>query len=208
MHTILKYILLLGSVALVVSGCSTMNKSECLTANWKNIGYGDGAKGYSVTRLSQHTSACAEHGITPDLNAYNAGRDEGLSQYCIPSRGYSNGLSGSGYKGICAKHNEKAFLDAYNYGLEIHKEQKILDQMHRDYKHEERMVNKLNHRLDDNERLITVGKLTQLQTYKLLQENKQITKDISHSEHTLASLHASITQQALRVGDLKAGRSY
>ena len=53
-----------------------------------------------------------------------------------------------------------------------------------------------------------MDKLTQLQTYKLLQENKQLTKDISHSKHTLASLHASITQQALRVGDLKAGSSY
>ena len=126
MHTILKYILLLGSVAPGVSGCSTMNKSECLTANWKNIGYGDGAKGYSVTRLSQHTSACAEHGITPDLNAYNAGRDEGLFQYCIPSRGYYKGLAGSSYNGVCIKHDEKAYLEAHSYGYNIYKEQKKL----------------------------------------------------------------------------------
>jgi hypothetical protein len=208
MTTIIKYILLLSSVALVISGCSTMNKSECLTANWKNIGFGDGAKGRAITRISKHTSACAEYGITPDLNAYKAGRNDGLSQYCVPSQGYRSGVAGSKYRGLCVNHNEAAFLDAYNYGLDIHKEQKILNQLNKDYKNEERHIKHLNHRLSHNENLITSGKLTQLQTYKLLQENKQIIKDISHGEHTMDSLHASIAQQAHRIRGLESGKNY
>ena len=99
-------------------------------------------------------------------------------------------------------------IPRYAFQYDIYKEQKILDKMHSDYKNEERNINSLNRRLERNEHRITKGKLTQLQTYKLLQENKQITKDISHSEHTLASLHGSITQQALRVGDLKADKRF
>lgn len=208
MRKIMKYVLLLSSVALILSGCATMNKSECLTANWKNIGYGDGAQGHTAARISEHTSACAEHGISPDLNAYNTGRTQGLAQYCIPSKGYQKGLYGSSYNGVCTNHNEKAFLDAFDYGLSIHKQQQILTNLKRNYDSEKNQIQNLNHQLSHNERRITKGHLSELQVYKLLQENKRLTADISHSQHNLGPLLDSISQQRMYINELKSKRHY
>lgn len=203
MLTLIKNIFLLSFIALVFSGCATLSKDECKTANWRTIGFGDGAKGEKASKISEHRSACAEYKITPDLNAYNAGRNEGLGQYCIPSTGYNKGAAGQRYNGICRNHNEKEFLSAFNHGLELHKQQSILNNLHRDYKKAKRKIKNANHQLSHNERRITSGKLTQLQAYKLLQENKEITKDISHNEHAMDSLQGDINAQTRRVNDLK-----
>jgi len=107
---LIRNIFLLGLISAAVSGCSTLSKGECLSANWKNIGYGDGAQGYLAARISQHRSACAEYNVTPDLNAYTAGRNEGLAQYCTPANGYNTGFAGTSYNGVCSNHNEKEFV--------------------------------------------------------------------------------------------------
>ena len=50
--------------------CATLNKDECLTADWYQIGYEDGAKGYPLSRIGKHRKACAKHGVTPDMPPY------------------------------------------------------------------------------------------------------------------------------------------
>lgn len=208
MNTILKNIFLLGFITLALSACSTMNKSECVTADWRTIGFGDGANGQPASRISQHRSACAEYGITPDLNAYNAGRNQGLAQYCIPPKGYSKGLSGSGYNGVCKGHNEKAFLEAYNYGMAVHKEEVSLSRMKRDYSNTEYNIHSLEKNYSRNERKITSGKLSELKTYKLLQRNKEISEEIGRSKSNLASLSNAISDQQHRIDNLKRGGRY
>ena len=123
---IIRNIIALAAIALVASACSTMNKGECLNADWNTIGYGDGTNGQPASRLSKHRSACAEHGVKPNLNAYTNGRNKGLNKYCIPSRAYYLGLSGSGYNGVCTNHNEKAYLNAHGYGYNVYKQQKSI----------------------------------------------------------------------------------
>ena len=76
--------------------------------------------GYGASRISDHRKACAKHGITPDLQAYRAGRNEGLQHYCQPSRAFKVGSSGGGYSGVCADHDEPSFLDAYNSGYNLY----------------------------------------------------------------------------------------
>ena len=62
----------------VVSGCSTMSADECVTADWRTIGYEDGAKGREASAISRHRKACAKHGVTANFDAYEEGRHEGL----------------------------------------------------------------------------------------------------------------------------------
>ena len=150
MITLIRNFIALGVIALTFTACSTMNKSECLTANWKNIGYGDGAGGYKATRLAKHRSACAEHGVTPNMQAYNNGRNQGLKQYCIKSTAYNLGVSGSGYNGVCSKHKERSFLSAYNNGKKVRAEVKTLESMQSDYDSRRDRVANLKSDIDYN----------------------------------------------------------
>ena len=63
---------------LLVSGCASLDKDECLHANWYAIGLEDGARGRSVERLGDHRRACAKHNVAPSAERYVAGRNEGL----------------------------------------------------------------------------------------------------------------------------------
>lgn len=103
-----------------LSGCATMTADECVTSDWHTIGYEDGARGYTAEQLGNRRKACAKHGVAPDFEAYQAGREEGLRQYCQPSRGFSLGSSGARYNGVCPVTMEVEFIDAYNTGRQLH----------------------------------------------------------------------------------------
>ena len=75
--------------ALVMSGCASMSSEECALSDWSAVGYEDGSRGYTTERFSNHRKSCAKHGVTADFRAYQEGRDEGLVEFCQPSRGYN-----------------------------------------------------------------------------------------------------------------------
>ena len=75
-------------LALVVSGCASMNKEECLTADWRTVGFHDGAAGHTADGIDAHRQACAEYGVVPNLDRYLDGRKSGLKEYCRAARGY------------------------------------------------------------------------------------------------------------------------
>lgn len=114
------YSLLAAGAALVLSGCASMSADECVMSDWRTIGYEDGARGFTSDRLGQHRKACAKHGVAPDFEEYRAGRDEGLREFCQPSRGFNLGASGGHYSGVCASDQEPYFLDAYRSGQHLH----------------------------------------------------------------------------------------
>jgi len=115
-----------SSAALLVlaAGCATLDKNECLRADWYAIGLEDGARGQAVERLGDHRRACAEHGVTPQTERYLAGRTEGLKSYCTYEKGYSVGRSGQSYAGVCPAGN---FVPGYQRGKEIYDLQRRLD---------------------------------------------------------------------------------
>ena len=97
-----------------------MSADECVTSDWHAIGYEDGARGYTADQLGNRRKACAKHGVTPDFEAYQSGRERGLRQYCQPSRGFSLGAGGSRYNGVCPADMEADFVDAYNSGHQLY----------------------------------------------------------------------------------------
>jgi len=106
---------------LLLAGCSsTMNKDECRTVDWRTIGYEDGVAGRSGEQIGQHRRACAGYGVTPDLEAYRAGRAEGLREYCQPHNGYRAGVNGAAYYDVCPADLAPAFVTAYDSGHELY----------------------------------------------------------------------------------------
>jgi hypothetical protein len=120
---------LLTVAATALAGCSsTMSKDECRTVDWRTIGYEDGVAGHSGERIGEHRKACAEHGVTPDLNAYRAGRAEGLREYCQPHNGYRAGVTGAPYYDSCPSELAPAFVAAYESGRELYvRERRVID---------------------------------------------------------------------------------
>ncbi|HZA95097.1 MAG TPA: DUF2799 domain-containing protein [Burkholderiaceae bacterium] len=107
--------------AVLLSGCATgMSKDECALADWQTIGYEDGLRGFPAERIGTHRVACAKHQVTPNLLAYNTGRERGLREYCQPKNGFRAGLNGTGYANVCSGSTETAFVNAYQWGRQIH----------------------------------------------------------------------------------------
>ena len=111
--------LALGAM-LTLSGCATMSGEECLTSDWRAVGYEDGSQGFASGRLADRRKACAKHGVTPDFQAYQSGRTEGLKEYCQPQRGFNLGERGGRYNGVCPSHLETQFLDGFRTGARLH----------------------------------------------------------------------------------------
>ena len=121
---------LLTAAASVLVACSssTLSKEECRTVDWRTIGYEDGVAGHSGERIGEHRRACAEYGVTPDLNAYRAGREEGLREYCQPHNGYRAGVTGAPYYDSCPPELAPAFVTAYQSGRELYvRERRVAD---------------------------------------------------------------------------------
>lgn len=104
----------------MVAGCATLNESECHTTDWRELGRSDGAHGYEASRLGDHMEACGKYGVTPDGEAYRAGRAEGLQQYCQPDNALQLGRNGSGYNMVCPGDTGAIFVAYYNRGATLH----------------------------------------------------------------------------------------
>lgn len=125
-----------------------MSKQECVTADWQAIGYEDGAAGRPVSAVSERRAVCAKKaGVTVDMAAYTAGRDEGLELYCQPSNGYAMGSRGAQYHGVCRGASERAFLAAFETGRQLFVlESNVaaisaeIRQAHHDMRHVERSI--------------------------------------------------------------------
>lgn len=107
---------------LALAGCGggAMQEAECMTADWRGLGYEDGAQGYGPEQLTVRRKACAEYGVAPDFQAYMAGREEGLVYYCRPQNGYTVGNSGYRYGGQCPAYLEPAFVAAHTDGFGLY----------------------------------------------------------------------------------------
>ena len=96
-----------------------MSEQECLTADWRTVGYEDGTRGHGPEQIQRHRRACAKVGVTPDFVAYREGLEEGLRRFCRPASGFALGRRGQTYNGACPADLEAEFLVGYRDGNEI-----------------------------------------------------------------------------------------
>jgi hypothetical protein len=121
--------MLIAVCTLLLGACaSKMSKDECRTVDWRTVGYEDGVAGQPGDRIGEHRRACAEYGVTPDLNAYLAGRAAGLREYCQPHNGYRAGVNGYTYFDTCPADLAEQFEQAYDEGRALYvRERRVTD---------------------------------------------------------------------------------
>jgi hypothetical protein len=119
---VLRMIALLGAIVGGLNGCASLSKSECLNANWEDVGIRDGANGRPEEYLIQHSTACAKVNVVPDRGAWLHGREQGLERFCTPHRAYQFGEDGSSFEvGICRNFDQDRLEDAYEKGRDVHR---------------------------------------------------------------------------------------
>jgi hypothetical protein len=115
---------ILAALAVLASlgGCASLSKSECLAANWEDVGIRDGANGRPEEYLIQHSKACAKVNVVPDRGAWLHGREQGLDRFCVPYRAYQLGEYGGGFDvAICRNYDQDRLVNAYERGLEVNR---------------------------------------------------------------------------------------
>jgi hypothetical protein len=109
-------------VDLLLGGCATsLSPKQCQHQDWQQQGLADGLTGKPRTHYAHYALECSKQGISIDGNTqYLQGWKMGNNNYCKPANGYTNGLNGHDYQGVCKGHNEAEFLQAYFQGLNLH----------------------------------------------------------------------------------------
>lgn len=182
-------VILLAIIVAGLSGCATMSGDECMTSDWSAIGYEDGARGYTTDRLANHRKACAKHGVTPDFSAYQSGRDQGLVEYCQPSRGFNVGSNGGRYNGVCSVNLEADFLDAYNTGHHLYSLRSRVNRANSSIKSKEHELDEIEDALLQNGIDIIASETTQEERILLLADMKDMAERTGQLEAEIKDLY-------------------
>lgn len=139
-----KFRLLLILGALALAGCETMTVSECQVADWGRVGFADGSRGDSESRLAAHSESCAKAGVRPNAQAYRQGWDAGILRFCTGTNGWREGMQGnSGRASVCrGQPGNEAFTHYLNAGLQVHRTQSLMRQ-------NDAQANRLQKQLED-----------------------------------------------------------
>ena len=173
-----------------LSGCATMNADECATTDWSAIGFEDGARGYTTERFSRHRKACAKHGITPDFQAYQNGRSQGLVEFCQPGRAFNYGANGGHYNGVCAGDMEPDFLDAYQAGYKLHSLRASVNNANSLIDAKERELEQTENRITVAEALLIGDETTTADRVLLLAELKDLSERTGRLDSEIRQLIA------------------
>ncbi len=190
---------------LALAACSaTMSKDECRTVDWRTIGYEDGVAGRSGEQIGLHRKACAEYGVTPDLNAYRAGRAEGLREFCHPHNGYRAGVNGAAYYDGCPAELAPPFEEAYEAGRQLYIRENRVWQTDEQLAHNRHEIARLEDRVTESAFDVIADNATPEQRADGILDAKQAAERIGRLKSEIAQLEKDRVQYS---AELEAYRS-
>lgn len=204
----MRIFVILTLLTVLLSSCATLNKDECLTADWYQIGYEDGARGFADTRVASHREACAKHGITPDFRAYQDGHAEGLISFCTPRNGFTQGKNGYQYSGICPPSLEEGFMDGYSAGREIYAVTSEISQLQSEQRSNEGRITALQNEITDKTTLMLADATSVEDRYRLNQEISQMQQDLGALEQRNRQLIVDVAEAQARLRVLEDRYAY
>ena len=180
----IKGVFVLGLIVLI-SGCASMSESECQMADWRAIGFEDGAMGRSSSRIGEHRSACADHGVAPDHSAYKEGYAEGVREYCTPAEGFARGKRGAAYTGFCPNDLRDAFVAGYKLGKKHYQIKKEIDGHRAKINSSNSRISQLEKKVREKEAELIDSDTEKERRSALLQKIKGYQKQIGELEATI-----------------------
>jgi hypothetical protein len=169
-------ILVLTGLLLLLGGCASMNEQECLTGDWYAIGYEDGVKGLSADQVGSYRKACASHNVRPNLQQYQAGREQGLREFCAPLNGFNVGQRGASYGGVCPADMEVDFLSAFQSGRTLYQLRSQVNGASRSISYKESELSDLEYNIQNAEAQLISKETTWEQRALLLSDLKDMSR--------------------------------
>jgi hypothetical protein len=195
-------------LAVLLNGCATLSKDECRVADWRLIGYQDGVAGKSASRVGSYREACAKHAVVPDLTAYQAGREEGLLEYCRPENGYRLGESGHGYPAVCSSATEARFHAAYLAGRDVHLASSLVNRTQAQINRQRHRVRALEHDREHKLSELVMDGIKSEQRVLLLYQAHEIEAEIADVEADISDLEHELAHQQAQLDRLRDNRTY
>ncbi len=191
---------------LLISGCASISKEACLHADWRAIGYENGAAGQPISAASSKRTACAKKaGVSIDMAQYIIGRKDGLTLYCRPSRGYTLGSAGGYYHGVCTGSSELGFLAAYEAGRRLYAMERAITTISAEIRQAHYDLNDIEYHLVRMETALIDTNAPGVSRVNLLIELKQLLAEKHDLDDTLAALEYD---QARAKDDLQDYQEY
>jgi Protein of unknown function (DUF2799) len=197
------------ALALLITGCASgLSKQECRLADWRTIGYEDGLRGFPQSRIGEHRKACAEYGVTLNLDAYRSGWDEGVRSYCQPGSGYRLGRGGGRYNGVCPAGLGPAFLQAYAYGHEIYTLESEVKRLQHTLDNKRSRMAEIEVQQRDTGIGLVAGDMSTEQRVVLLDELRKLEEERAATRAEIPNLEAELENQRQRLSAVSAARRY
>lgn len=193
---------------LLATGCATLNESECRNADWRTIGFEDGARGASASIIGEHREACADHGISPDLAAYRQGRNEGLRQYCRAQNGFRLGERGVAYNGVCPADVEAEFQAAYEAGKRLHDASSRVRYTQSRIRNKELQLSQLKRTRQSKQAQLVSPGVSAARRAELLAETLEAARDQGAIEKEIDALKRELEEQREQLAQVKESSPY
>jgi hypothetical protein len=194
-------ILLAGTAAL--GGCASLSESQCLAGDWQTVGYRDGSSGQNRAALLEHQNACVKHGVTPDREAYLAGWDQGILQYCQPRNGFALGERGAAFPTLCPGAVVDPFEAAYHDGRRLYLARAEIRRLEREINAREHRLEHLDEAIASAESRLVEDGLSSAQRRELLEETKHMSREQGEIEVELKELRIDVALEHQRLAQLR-----
>jgi hypothetical protein len=183
--------LALVTIVLGLAGCAGLSEQECTVSDWRTIGFEDGAAGRPVSAIGNYRQACSKYGVTPNLDSYRSGHEEGAREFCRPGKGFEFGRAGGRYAGICPADLEPDFLAAYNQGHHLYELESTLRSTTQQIAYDKNELNKLKKATITNAAAIVSDDTPVSDRAALLTETAENAKRQGELEKEINSLEAT-----------------
>jgi len=191
-----------------LSGCASLDKYECLNADWRTLGYQDGARGKVADVIGNYRKDCAQHGVAPDLDAYTAGRDQGLQEYCREANGFRVGHGGKVYQGVCPRDLEYDFKVGYRDGREIYELGAAIRSAEREIRNRQTAIDELNEELSGAEAELTSDGVSSTRRAELLQKTRELATEIGATQSDISGLETDLAVKRSKLEALRKASPY
>ena len=197
---------LCGTLMLLLAllpGCATLDKDECLLADWRLIGYEDGVAGKAATVIGEYREDCAKHAVVPDLAAYRAGREEGLLEYCKADNGYRIGNAGRSFAAVCPAALQGNFRNAYDSGRKLYLARAAVNKTASRINDRKQMLSTLETSKADKLAALISDGLKADQRVMILYDINELQKEMIDVEDEIADLELDLQDQQVRLENLE-----
>ncbi len=158
---------------IVLAGCQTLSKEECVAADWRVVGEQDGAAGHPPQqRFGDHAKACERAGVVPNQSLWNEGYQVGIRRFCTPLSGLAHGQKGGSYANTCPADLAPGFQSGYQVGLKQHSKQSEMNTIKSNIRGAESVIASTRQQISE-------GKIDQSSGESIIRSNERKINDLN-----------------------------